>query len=144
MQIDIKNSRRRNSIADLISRWLINAFGLLLAANWLEGVVLEGNQKEILVTGLLASAVLGAANATIKPILILLTLPISILTLGLFTLVINAIIFNLVSVLVPRFGVMSFEDAFWGSLLLSLVNLFFGIFTGGGFRVRVAKGGQDG
>lgn len=69
------------------------------------------------VTALLVALVLGLLNVFIKPLFVILTLPINILTLGLFTLVINAVIIMMVSALVPGFKV----DGFWNAMLFSIV-----------------------
>ncbi|MFH1366485.1 MAG: phage holin family protein [Patescibacteria group bacterium] len=71
-------------------------------------------------TALLVAVILGLVNAIIRPIIILLTLPVNILTLGLFTLVINALLFWFVSTVVKGFTVEGFTPAFWGALLLWL------------------------
>lgn len=68
-------------------------------------------------TALIASLVLGAINMTLKPILFLLTLPITVITLGLFTLIINALLILLTTAIVPGFSV----DNFWWALLFSIV-----------------------
>lgn len=73
-------------------------------------------------TALLVAIILGLVNAIIRPIIILLTLPVNILSLGLFTLVINALLFWLVSTMVKGFNVDGFMPAFWGALLLWLAS----------------------
>lgn len=98
-------------------RWLANAVALLLLPYVLEGVRVEG-----LVPALAAALVLGAVNALVRPVLVLVTLPINILTLGLFTLVINALLFLLVGRLVPGFEVHGFLTALAGSILLSAIS----------------------
>ena len=101
----------------LILRWVINAGALLLLASYLPGITVSG-WYAALVTAL----VLGLVNALIKPVLVLLTLPVNILTLGLFTLVINALLFWFVASVVKGFGVAGFWPAFWGALIMSLVS----------------------
>ena len=76
-------------------------------------------------SALLAALVLGLVNALIRPILIILTLPVNILTLGLFTLVINALMFWLVSSMVKGFNVSGFWPAFWGALVISVISWIF-------------------
>ncbi len=88
--------------------WLIYALAILLTAYLLPGVTLAGFG-----TALIAALVLGLVNAVLKPILILLTLPINILTLGLFTLVINTLMVLLASSVVKGFDVRNF----WWALL---------------------------
>lgn len=72
---------------------------------------------------LLAALVLGVVNAIVRPLMILLTLPLTIITLGLFLLVVNALMLMLVAAVVPGFRVRGFAPAFWASLLLSVFNL---------------------
>ncbi len=103
----------------LILRWVINAGVLLLLANYLPGITVSGWY-----TALITALVLGLVNALIKPLLIILTLPINILTLGLFTLVINALLFWFVGTFIQGFSVAGFWPAFWGALILSLVSWF--------------------
>jgi len=73
-------------------------------------------------TALLAAIVIGLVNAVIRPILSILSLPINILTLGLFSLVINALMFWLASAIVPGFEVAGFGPAFWGALVFWCVS----------------------
>lgn len=98
-----------------IIRWLINALLLLLIAYLLQGIEVAN-----LYIALLAAAILGLVNALIRPFIILITLPINLLTLGLFTLVINALLFWFVASFLEGFTITGFWPAFWGSLILSL------------------------
>ncbi|MCL5675787.1 MAG: phage holin family protein [Patescibacteria group bacterium] len=99
--------------------WLISAVAILVTAYLLPGVHVQG-----FMTALVVSVVLGIVNAVVKPVLVIFTLPITILTLGLFTLVINAFLVLLTSALVPGFKVDGFLTAFLFSLVLSIVNFF--------------------
>ena len=101
----------------LFLRWFIGALSIMLV-----GYLVPGIHIASLWAALLAALVLGILNALLKPILILLTLPVTILTLGLFALVINAGIFILASTIVKGFTVDSFGAAFVGSILLWLIN----------------------
>lgn len=101
----------------LILRWIINAGVLLLLANYLPGISVSGWYA-----ALIAALVLGLVNAVIKPLLVLLTLPVNVLTLGLFTFIINALLFWLVASWVKGFYVAGFWPAFWGALILSVVS----------------------
>ncbi len=98
-----------------IVRWLINALLLLLIAYLLQGIEVAN-----LYVAFLAAAILGLVNALIRPIIILVTLPINLLTLGLFTLVINAFLFWFVASFLEGFAITGFWPAFWGSLILSI------------------------
>lgn len=103
----------------ILISWLINTLAVLVVAYLLEGVHLYSIEAAF-VTAL----ILGVVNATLKPILLILTLPISIITLGLFTFVINALMVLLTSAIVPGFKVDSFWWALLFSLVLSLVSSF--------------------
>jgi putative membrane protein len=102
----------------LLARWIVNAAALLLVAYLYPGVHVEG-----LWPALWAALVLGLVNAVIRPILVLLTLPVTLLTLGLFLFVINALMFWLVAEIVRGFTVTGFGAALLGSLLYSLITL---------------------
>lgn len=93
-------------------------------AVFVSAYVLPGVHVDSFVTATIVAVVLGIVNAVLKPILLLLTLPINILTLGLFTFVINAVLVLLVSAVVPGFTVASFWWALGFSLVLSIVNSF--------------------
>ena len=101
----------------LLFRWLVNAGTLLLLASYLPGITMSGWYA-----ALITALVLGLVNALIKPVLVLLTLPVNILTLGLFTLVINALLFWFVATVVKGFAVAGFWPAFWGAIVLSCVS----------------------
>ena len=102
----------------LLLRWVINAAGLLLVAYLYPGVVVEG-----FLAALIAALVLGLVNAVIRPILVILTLPATILTLGLFIFVINALLFWFVAEIVHGFRVTGFGAALLGSILYSIITL---------------------
>ncbi|MCL4177462.1 MAG: phage holin family protein [Verrucomicrobia bacterium] len=110
-----------------LQRWLTNTIAVLVAAN-----VIPGIEYETLAGLLVASLVLGVLNALLRPLLLLLSLPLVVFTLGLFTLVINALLLMLVGQLVKPFHVETFWAAFWGGLIISLVSLILNTFTGTG------------
>jgi putative membrane protein len=101
----------------LILRWFINALALLLIAQGVDGVTLSGWYP-----ALITIVVLGLVNAVIRPLFVLLTLPITVLTLGLFTFVINGLLFWFVSTIVQGFQVAGFWPALVGSFILTLVS----------------------
>lgn len=111
-------------------RLSINLLALVIA-----GIVVSGIRIETLGAGILAAAILGLVNAVIRPIALLLTLPINVLTLGLFTLVINALMLQLVAGIVPGFFIDSFWSAFWGALLVSVISWVLNLFVGDSGRV---------
>jgi putative membrane protein len=101
----------------LLIRWLLNAVALLIVAYIIPGVAVTS------FTGaLIAALVLGIVNAIIRPILILLTLPLEILTLGLFTFVINAALFWWVGHLGIGLVVVGFWPALFGAIVLSIIS----------------------
>jgi putative membrane protein len=102
---------------NLLLVWLINAAALLLLPYLLPSIRIEGFG-----TALWAVVILGLVNAVLRPLLILLTLPVTILSLGLFIFVINALLFLLVSHSITGFHVGGFWSALFGSLLYSLVS----------------------
>lgn len=104
-------------------KWLIRLFVNGLAV-FISAYILPGISVDTFVTALVVSVVLGIANTLLRPILIFLTLPITLLTLGLFTLVINALLVLLVAQLVPGFYVANFIWALLFSMVLSLVSWF--------------------
>ena len=109
----------------LILRWLLSALSLMLVAYLVPGISVVS-----FYAALMAALVLGLANALIRPILIVLTLPVNILTLGLFTLVINALLFWLAASIVKGFNVAGFWPAFWGALVMWLIGwLLNGVFN---------------
>lgn len=102
----------------LLARWIVNAAALLLVAYLYPGVRVEG-----LLAAAIAALGLGLVNAVVRPILVILTLPVTLLTLGLFLFVINALLFWLVAEFVPGFSVAGFLAALVGSILYSVVTL---------------------
>jgi putative membrane protein len=101
----------------IILRILWNALWLLVIANYVPGIQVDG-----FYTAVIAAVILGLMNAILKPILIVLTLPITLLTLGLFALVINAALFLFAASFIDGFDVESFWYALLGSLLMSIVS----------------------
>ncbi len=97
--------------------WIVNAGTLILLPYVLPGITVS-SFGAALVTAL----VLGLINTVIRPILVLLTLPITLLTLGLFILVINALLFWMVASFVPGFQVQGFWSAFWGAIAYSVIS----------------------
>ena len=100
-----------------ILKWLVTTVSIFIVANLFHLIQFE--DLKVLV---LASLVLGILNVFVRPVLIFLTLPINILSLGLFTLIINAFLLYLASGLVPGFEINSFWKAFWAALLISIVS----------------------
>jgi putative membrane protein len=100
-----------------LARVLFNAVAIGVAAWLVPGVQLAGP-----VPAIIAGVLLGFVNALVKPLLILLTLPFTLLTLGFFLFVVNAICFALTAALVPGFDLSGFSAAFFGALVVTLVS----------------------
>lgn len=97
--------------------WILNAIALLIVAYLFPGV-----QVQDWVAAAVAALILGLVNALVKPVLFVLTLPITVVTLGLFLLVLNALLFWFVATVVPGFAVSGFWAALLGALLYSLIT----------------------
>lgn len=106
----------------LILRWLFNGLGLLIIA-----AILPGFHVASVYTALVSALLLGLANILVKPILLLLTLPITIITLGIFTFVLNALMLLLVASIVKGFTIDSFGIAFLAAVLLWLISMAFNL-----------------
>jgi putative membrane protein len=110
------------------------ALGLWLATVWVQGVSIDTPS-----TLVLAGILLGVVNSIVRPIAILLTLPMTILTLGLFLLVINAGMVGLVAWMLPGMHIAGFGPAFWTAILVSLVSIVGSWFVGGKGRVEIIR-----
>ena len=106
-------------------RWLILTVSIIITSYVMDGIYVSG-----FFSAFLAAAVLGILNAFFRPILFLLTLPITIVTLGLFTFVVNAIMLLMVSGVISGFAVRGFWSAVFGSLLISIVSWLLTSFIG--------------
>ncbi len=115
-------------------RWSMNLLALVLAAALVRGIRIESIEM-----GILAAGILGIVNAVIRPVVLVLTLPINLLTLGLFTLVINAGMLKLVAAVVPGLVIDSFSAAFFGALIVSITSWLLNIFVSGDGKVVFIK-----
>ena len=121
----------------IIFRWFLNALILLLVSYIVPGVSFSGTWSL-----LLTAIFLGLINALVRPILIFLTLPINILTLGFFTLIINALMFWLASTVVKGFEIKDFWSAFWGALVYWILVMIVDSFSDRNkkvFRAKIVK-----
>jgi putative membrane protein len=118
-----------------VLRAVIVAFGLWLATRWIDGFTIDEP-----LTLLLAAALLGVVNAFVRPVLLVLTLPISVVTLGLFVLVINAAMLALVAGILPGFDIAGFWDAFWGAVVVGLTGWVGSWFIGPRGLERLRRG----
>jgi putative membrane protein len=105
----------------LLIRWILNTLALFLVVT-----IVPGFTYRDWLSLAIAAAVLGLLNAIVRPILFVLTLPITVITLGLFLLVLNAIMLELTAWLVPGFGIEGFGWAIVGALVLSIVSMVTG------------------
>ncbi len=101
----------------ILIRWIILTVSIIAAAYTIEGIHMSS-----FFAAFFAAAVLGILNAVLRPILILLTLPINILSLGLFTFIINAFLLKMVSGVIPGFDIRGFWPAILGALIISIVS----------------------
>jgi putative membrane protein len=102
----------------LLIRWAINAIAIWVAIELVPGIEHTGSGASLLLIAL----VFGLVNALIRPLLTLLTCPLIVLTLGLFVLVVNALMLGLTAWLMPSLTVDGFWPAFWGALIISIVS----------------------
>jgi len=114
----------------LFVRWLFLTGAILLASYVIDGIAVSG-----FFSAFLAAAILGVLNALLRPLLIILTLPINVLTLGLFTFVINAVLLMMASGVIGGFEVRDFWSAFWGAIIIAVVNWVTGSFISDTGRV---------
>jgi putative membrane protein len=107
----------------LLLHWILNAVALLLVSHFVEGFNVSG-----VISAMIAVIIIGLFNATLGLFLKIITLPLGILTFGIFFLVINAIILWFSSKFVPGFAVTTFKAAFLGAFSLAVLHLLFGFF----------------
>jgi putative membrane protein len=119
-------------VTGLLLRLLVVAFGLWLAAELVPGIEVQG-----LWTLLGAALLLGIVNAVVRPLLVILTLPITLLTLGLFLLVINAAMLGLVAWMFDNFTISGFLAALLGAIVVSLTGWLASYFIGPRGRIEV-------
>lgn len=105
-------------MGDLLIHWFISSGSLLIVSFLFAGIEVRG-----LGAALIAPIVIGLINATLGLVLKILTLPITLLTLGIFWLIINALMLQFAAALVPGFYVAGFISAFFGAIVLSLINI---------------------
>lgn len=109
----------------IIINWVIGALAIMVSAYLLSGVVVDS-----FITALVLAVVLGAINAFVRPVLVILSLPVTILTLGLFIFVIDAALIMLAANIVPGFAVAGFWWALIFAIVLAIVNFVVRRFTG--------------
>jgi putative membrane protein len=119
-------------MAGFILRLLIGALGLWLATELVPGIVIHGAW-----TLLAAALLLGIVNAIVRPVLVILTLPITVVTLGLFLLVVNAATLGLVAWMLDNFTIAGFWPALFGAMVVSVTGWLASYFIGPRGRVEV-------
>src|SRR5215469_13052707 len=102
----------------MLIHWVLTALAIWVVSRVVPGFSVNGP-----IAALIAAVVIGFINATLGLFLKIVTFPLTVLTLGLFWLIINAIVIELASAIVPGFHVHGFAAAFWGAIVLSLVNM---------------------
>jgi putative membrane protein len=110
-------SERKVEMRGIIIRWLILTAAIMIASYLIGGIEVEN-----FFSAFFAAAILGILNAFFRPILFILTLPINVLTLGLFTFIINALMLQMASGVISGFRVQDFWSALFGSLIISIVS----------------------
>jgi putative membrane protein len=105
-------------MARIFAHWVLSALCLLLVAHFVPGFLVSGFG-----TALLAAIVIGLVNGTVGLLLKVVTFPLTVITFGIFWLVINALMLKLAAGFVPGFEVRGWLPAFWGGVILSLLNL---------------------
>ena len=120
----------------MLIKWIVNSTALLVVAHLVSGVVIDD-----WMTVFVAALVLGFLNAFLRPVLIFLTLPVSVLSLGLFTLFINAFLFSLAAHLVRGFHVTGYWQAFLAALVFSVVSFLLNLLLGA--ERSPVKGGRS-
>jgi putative membrane protein len=119
----------------LLARWALNALALMVLPSVLSSITVAG-----FVPALIAAVVIALLNALLRPILIILTLPVTILSLGIFALVINGLLFWAASGLVHGVHIASFSGAFWGALIYSLLSWLVDLALGDSSKTRMRFG----
>lgn len=126
------------NLTPFLLHWLITAFALWVASHVFKKMSFDG-AGALVVSALL----LGLANAVVRPLLVFLTLPLTVVTFGLFLLVINALVLMLVAKLVSGFHLNGFWTAFWASIFMALISFVLGAFILGGtpeFTIQTSPG----
>jgi putative membrane protein len=103
----------------MLLHWVVTALAVWITSRLVPGFWVDGAAA-----ALIAAVVIGLVNATLGLFLKVITFPITILTLGIFWLIVNALMLELAAAFVPGFHIRSFVAAFWGGIVLSIVNMF--------------------
>jgi putative membrane protein len=118
-------------MTNFVIRWLVNILAIFLVINIVAGVSADSWQAIIV-----AAFILGLLNTFLKPVIVLLTLPFTVLTLGVFTLFINGLMFYLAAKFVKGFHVLDFWNAFWAAIVFSIISFIVNMFLSPSLTVR--------
>ena len=130
----------QSRLKEFIQRWVITTVAVLVATH-----IVPGINYTSWTSLLIATLLLGLLSAFVKPVLVLISLPLLLATLGLFILVINAVLLYVVGQLMKDFRVASFGAAFWGGVVISIVTLVLNSLTKtGSSRIEVRRGTRPG
>jgi putative membrane protein len=116
----------------LIISWIVNAIALVIVSKIIPGIYVRDFS-----VALLAGMIFPLFNVSLKPLIILITLPLNFLSLGIFTLFINGFLFYLVSKIIAGFTISGFWSAFWGALFFSITNFVLNVFMNPWKKYRV-------
>jgi putative membrane protein len=119
-------------VRGLVVRWIVSAIALYLTSE-----IVPGIRVASVGSLLLAAVMIGVINAFVRPVILLLTLPLTVVTLGLFVFVVNALMLWLASAFVPGFAVRGFGAAFFGWILLSFFTFVINVLIGEHGRIEV-------
>jgi len=122
----------------IIIKWLTLTAAIMLTSYLIDGISVDG-----IPSAFLAAAVLGILNVFLRPIALILTLPVNIISIGLFTFVINAFMLIITSELIPGFNVKGFWTAIIGSFLISIVSWVINMFASEKLPVKTAKSNDN-
>ena len=114
----------------LLTKWLINTIALFIVVKTIKGLNITSTGIDGFFVLIITAAVIGVINTFIKPFLFIITLPFSIFTFGIFTVILNGALFALAAFFVPGFEVTSFLGAIIGSLLFSFISFICSLFIG--------------
>lgn len=118
----------------ILFRWIINALILMLIPLFVPGFEIES-----FFSAMVVAVILALVNSVIRPVIMILTLPINVLTLGLFTIIVNGFMFYLVSVIVKGFTVTSFWSAVLAALIYSLISMLISYFSHDSSEIKVKR-----
>ena len=114
-----------------ILRWFVNIVALITVVHTVPGI-----RADRFETAVVAALILGLLNVFLKPLVILLTLPINVLSLGFFTLIINGLMFYLAAKIVKGFTITGFWAAFWGAMIFSIISFLLNLFINPQGRIK--------